>query len=104
MSGYADLGGKKTGFLYKAFCALGLMWVNKSLNPTNCAFINPLRNLIFGNSLKTTVCGCINDRLKVSPEKQNNSPNLCFKKEKKKKDYTEVSMAWASPSVSASFH
>lgn len=73
------------------------MWVKKSLNPTNCAFINPLRSLIFGNSLKNTVCGYIND--KVSPEKQKNCPIFG-----KKKDYTEVSMVWGSPSVSASFH
>lgn len=69
--------GGKTGFLYKAFCALGLMWVKNGLNPTNCAFMNPLGSLIFGNSLKNTVCGYINDRLNISPEKQKNSPNFC---------------------------
>lgn len=69
--------GGKTGFLYKAFCALGLMWVKNRLNPTNCAFMNPLGSLIFGNSLKNTVCGYINDRLNISPENQKNSPNFC---------------------------
>lgn len=72
--------GLKTGFLYKALCALGLTWVKKSLNPTNCAFINPLRNFILGNSLKNMVC--INDRLKVSPEKTNKKIGQIFVKNK----------------------